>query len=404
MASSLRSRMRTLAALTRSSFRGYDDYDYEAIEPAAFVPLGHAMEKPRVNLVVPTLEKRSVFGGVSTALDLLDRFSLLGYDTRVVCTKSIIDPVDRCSKYAMQNCDDASVVHAAMTSLGDARRISVGADDWFICTLWTTYAVFCGAKEFAQRTFGVHRPLIYMIQDFEPGFYEWSSNYMFAEQTYRDPETIAVINSHELCAYLHAAGYAFKSEYCFEPHLNKALRAKLDADYSKQKIVLCYGRPRTPRNCFPTIVGALRILLEEHPEAREWQFLSAGATFSDVTLAEGVVLRAVGKLSLEDYADLLRRTSVGLSLMCSPHPSYPPLEMATFGAWTVTNRFESKDLSAYSPYILSVDGGSIISVADAVCDAMCKYEPRLRVQVNDSYVNGDGELDEIAAVIAREHF
>jgi hypothetical protein len=40
--------------------------------------------------------------------------------------------------------------------------------------------------------------------------------------------------------------------------------------------------------------------------------------------------------------------------MVSPHPSYPPLEMAAFGMRVVTNGFLDRDLSARSQNIVSV--------------------------------------------------
>ena len=54
--------------------------------------------------------------------------------------------------------------------------------------------------------------------------------------------------------------------------------------------------------------------------------------------------------------------------MCSPHPSYPPLEMATFGVKTITNSFMTKDLSTFSPNIISVDDPTIGNLADAVIE------------------------------------
>jgi hypothetical protein len=41
--------------------------------------------------------------------------------------------------------------------------------------------------------------------------------------------------------------------------------------------------------------------------------------------------------------------------MLSPHPSYPPLEMAEAGMITLTNRFDGKDLSLRSDNIISID-------------------------------------------------
>ena len=38
----------------------------------------------------------------------------------------------------------------------------------------------------------------------------------------------------------------------------------------------------------------------------------------------------------------MKRASIGISLMESPHPSYPPIEMALFGVNVITNIYESK--------------------------------------------------------------
>ena len=47
--------------------------------------------------------------------------------------------------------------------------------------------------------------------------------------------------------------------------------------------------------------------------------------------------------------------SIGVSLMLSPHPSYPPLEMAMFGMEIITNKYANKDLSKITKCIHSVD-------------------------------------------------
>ena len=54
-------------------------------------------------------------------------------------------------------------------------------------------------------------------------------------------------------------------------------------------------------------------------------------------------------LPIRRYAALLAQAHVGISLMASPHPSYPPLEMATCGAYTITNDFANKRLAKAHP-------------------------------------------------------
>ena len=40
--------------------------------------------------------------------------------------------------------------------------------------------------------------------------------------------------------------------------------------------------------------------------------------------------------------------------MVSPHPSYPPLEMSTFGVKVITNTYGNKDLSNFNDNISSL--------------------------------------------------
>ena len=66
------------------------------------------------------------------------------------------------------------------------------------------------------------------------------------------------------------------------------------------------------------------------------------------------MLRPVPRLAYRDYATFLAESDVLLSLMLSPHTSYPPLEMATAGGLVVTNTFSTKtaaDLAAISTAI-----------------------------------------------------
>jgi hypothetical protein len=78
-------------------------------------------------------------------------------------------------------------------------------------------------------------------------------------------------------------------------------------------------------------------------------------------------------LPLEVYAELLRTAGVGLSLIASPHPSYPPLEMAHFGVLTITNGYANKDLSSAHDNILSIRDIRPETIAEAVAIACKKF-------------------------------
>ena len=87
----------------------------------------------------------------------------------------------------------------------------------------------------------------------------------------------------------------------------------------------------------------------------EIELVSVGLAHEHVSLTGGHVLRSLGKIPWSDYPRFLADTDIGLSLMFSPHPSHPPIEMAAAGARVVTNAFAGKDLSDLSPAIQSSD-------------------------------------------------
>ena len=80
--------------------------------------------------------------------------------------------------------------------------------------------------------------------------------------------------------------------------------------------------------------------------------------------------------------------------MVSPHPSYPPLEMAAFGARVVTNGFGDKDLSGFSPLIESVRLPTIDALAQALVRACDAYEAEVEVgKVREGYLDREDPFD-----------
>jgi hypothetical protein len=97
-----------------------------------------------------------------------------------------------------------------------------------------------------------------------------------------------------------------------------------------------------------------------------WHIILLGEEFEEPLLYPVQNARIEGKLSLEEYADYLNRASVGVSLMISPHPSYPPLEMAEAGLEIITNAFNAKDLRLRFPNIVSIDHLTACTLSEAI--------------------------------------
>ncbi|MES2210134.1 MAG: hypothetical protein V4515_08115 [Chloroflexota bacterium] len=333
---------------------------------------------PRVNLLIPTVEEGRAFAGVRSAVDLFQAVGAHADRRRVVSTGPMVGPALRSlDGYHVVSADgpDEGAVDQLVALDGTAEAtLAVGPDDVFIATLWTTAELAHRIITWQDVTYGpAERRFGYVIQDFEPGFYAWSAQWLMARATYDDPaRTVAFFNTSLLQQYFHAEGLRFEREFVFEPRLWPALiaaaaRGRSDvARVPRHRRIVVYGRPSTPRNAFPLLIDGLRAWATTYPGAQEWSVVSAGQAHPDVTLAPGVVLEARGKLTLDDYADLLLTSSIGLSFMISPHPSFPPLEMAHLGLRVLTNAFAGKDLSTWHQNIESVEPPTPDGIAAAL--------------------------------------
>ena len=330
-------------------------------------------DRPRLNLIVPTLQPAKVFGGLTTAIKLFKEVAAaLGEDVdlRII---SLSERVDMVSMLQLPDFRLVSVCAASdafpkvVLDASERQRgyLGVRRSDVFIATAWWTATAAFALRDNQAEYFGVDHPIVYLIQDHEPHFYHWSSHYQEARQTYARPSnTIAVVNSEELATYL-TKHYSLEEAYVMRFELNATIGRALKA-VPRERIVLVYGRPSVARNCFDALCLAIGQWQCAHPvEAAGWRIVSVGESYDPVAISQIRNLEVLGKVSLQQYGELLSRAAVGISLMASPHPSYPPLEMAYAGMLTITNAFEDKDLSRRSRNILTVPdlGAGLIAAA-----------------------------------------
>jgi hypothetical protein len=120
---------------------------------------------------------------------------------------------------------------------------------------------------------------------------------------------------------------------------------------------LFYARPNNLRNLFHAGIEAIDdLIMRGVIDPTDWEILLVGKDIPRLRFCDGTEPRVLQLLGWADYHGLLRHVDVGLALMSTPHPSYPPLDLAAAGAVAVTNRFGNKrDLSGYSTNILCAD-------------------------------------------------
>ena len=353
----------------------------------------------RLNLVTTSINPIHVFGGISTALKFFDTLTeTLGVKCRIITTDAATLPkfIENRPDFELVDSSSDSLAPKQVVSFNDraGKTLPVGKNDVFMPTIWWTAHNTAEMIKAQAALYGADpHPMIYFIQDYEPYFYPWSSQCALAEETYHSPvPTVAVINSKELSDYMAANGYSFLYSGYFKPTLNAALKKSLlDGEkVVKQKKLIVYGRPSTPRNCIELIAEGLRRWCVLADDAAEWQLVSAGEQHNPVTVGVGCQLVSVGKLSIEDYARLMKEAYAGLSLMVSPHPSYPPLEMSTFGVKTVTNRYANKDLSGFNENIVTLPSMTPDCIAETLHAITKAYKPaEFEPCVNPEYVTDE---------------
>ena len=371
-------------------------------------------QKLRLNLLVPSIKKEHVFGGISTALKFFNNLAdELGAERRLLVLDANVSKKDienGFSDYVLVPCSQNVCCDKQIVDLKDRKNetFPVTGKDLFIATgWWTAYTIAPVIKWQAMTYQQKIKNLIYLIQDYEPNFYPWSTRYMLAEGTYKmDIPTTAVFNSSQLRDYFKANGYVFDKEYCFDPVLNEVLKRYLNThpaeSVQRKKQILVYGRPSVSRNAFELLIDALMRWSEEYPEAREWKVYSAGEQFDNIELKNKVVLEVLGKLSLEQYAKFMTETYAGISLMVSPHPSYPPLEMSTFGIKTITNTYANKDLKSFNESIVSLKYCTPEIISNELTKICIGYQKFSDYSINREYLRGHGSFFEVIQKLAEE--
>lgn len=333
--------------------------------------------RPRINLIIPTVNPAQVFGGVATALKVFNALAASlgpGYDRRIVVTDASVvqDALALHADYALcQPGHDFDHEERILVDIESrAFPLALRRDDIFVASAWWNASQAHELQKSQLDFFAVKSPFVYLIQDFEPNFYGWSTQWAIAESTYRlSVDSFAIINSNELYGYMMAK-YAFSNAFLLPYVPNKTIVDSF-VSVARKKQILIYGRPSVARNCFELLLNGIGTWQSRNPvEAAQWEIVSVGEEYPEHYAMPVQKFSVRGKVDLAAYGKLLSESSVGISLMLSPHPSYPPLEMAQAGLITITNDFEGKDLSAYGDLIFNLKRFDPGALADAIESAV----------------------------------
>jgi beta-1,2-rhamnosyltransferase WsaF-like protein len=344
-------------------------------------------EPVRVNLVLPSIDFKYLFGGYIGKLNMGLKLSRKGYHVRLVIVDECdFDPSawrDQIQGYQelAPLFDEVEVAYRFYRS----EPLIVSPRDTFIATTWwTAHVAHQAARDIGKEKF------TYLIQEYEPMTFPMGSYWALAQETYSFPH-FAVFSTRLLRDYFkrHRIGVfavgeeaGLRDSIYFENAIYSATPASEDLRSRERKKLLYYARPEAhaSRNMFEIGIMALNSAIERGVfDSELWEFYGIG-TVSDSSRLNLVGKRTMAllpRLDLSDYIRVLPTFDVGLSLMLTPHPSLVPIEMAAAGMLTVTNTFENKttdeleqisaNLIAVPPTVPGVVSG-LAAAASAVND------------------------------------
>jgi hypothetical protein len=339
----------------------------------------------RVTVVTDSINPGSMYGGVGTAILFATLFAKhLGDDLRI-CTIREAPKRDNISCLFLGHGIEwtCNIDFKFVDIIAQKPPIDVSPDDLFITTSWWSTQNTMQAVDPAQ--------IIYILQEDERMFYPGGDEQLRCAEVLGSDRLRFVVNTEMLYDYFATQGLSnvttrgtwFEPSFpCNSYRFEESSREKLNFFY--------YARPNNVRNLFYRGLEALNTALWKGVvDPKEWNFYLIGKDLEDISLPYGVRPTLLQNLRWDEYTALIRTIDLGLSLMYTPHPSYPPLDLAACGAVAVTNRFGPKQsLEAYSKNIicseLSLDA-MVDSLAEGV--SLAKNSTRRRDNYETQTIN-----------------
>ena len=306
--------------------------------------------RPRISIVTDSINKGSLFGGVGTSMILAallvrQRGARLRVITRTepAHTANLHDVL---SLYGLAIDDEVEFAFAHVHAPQAA--VNVFADELFITTSWWT-------TESALAAIAPSH-VLYVLQEDERMFYPAGDDQLRCARTLAHDGVHVVVNTQGLLDHLVGSGlpHLARSARAFEPAFPPTVYRPQPHGAGGKRRLMFYARPNHLRNLFYFGLEVLdRAIAQGVIDTSVWEIHFVGAHIPAVTLCDGTAPVCHEQLAWTDYAALAGTIDVAFSLMFTPHPSYPPLDLAASGAVVVSNRHGNKqDLSHYCENIL----------------------------------------------------
>jgi O-antigen biosynthesis protein len=304
----------------------------------------------RVTMVTDSVNAGSLYGGVETAMIFCALLAgRLNSSLRVVTRTERPDRRNLQKILAIHGVPlppSVEFVHADVGALGHS--LDIRKSDIFVSTSWWTT---CAIKRSIPA-----EQIVQMIQEDERMFYPYGDERLLCHEALSDPSLRFIVNSRLLFEHFAAEGLEtiVKNGAWFEPAFPEAGYYSEDHESGQKLNFVFYARPQHIRNLYHRGLEAIDASVATGIlDPDRWDFTYVVTHLEELTLAGCVRPTLLQNLEWAEYLRLMRTADLGLALMYTPHPSYPPLDLAACGAVAATNKFGRKtSLDSYSHNII----------------------------------------------------
>jgi hypothetical protein len=339
---------------------------------------------PRVTVLTDSVGVSSLFGGVGTALILgVQLANAIGGSLRLATRH---DPPDPAVLGPLQQANGVALLGDLETAdLPNDRSVPLlmGEREILITTSWWTTRA---ALDSTVR----REEIVYLLQEDERMFYPYGDDRLLCAETLAENGFPVVINTRRLLDHLARDYPRLGHEgLSFEPAFPGSRGGERPPKPATEKRrFFFYSRPENARNLFWRGGRAISRAIETNVlDPDVWSFHFVGRATPDVSFPRDVRPEILEGLDWRAYQSLVEDMDAALVLMDTPHPSYPPYDLAAAGAAVLTNRHPGKDdLSGISRNILVADptDDALVDGLAAVAALGQDDEQRRRNRLGDS--------------------
>lgn len=297
----------------------------------------------RLNLVTDSISKESLLGGVATALIVATQFAnCFNYELRIITRIKNVNPIDYENIMKVNGIEPAKKIsfysdYDRNQNKKKIYKLEITKDDIFMATSWWSALTI-------KKT-SLRKNYFYIIQEVETFFYSHNAEHYLCSQIMQDDNADFIINSHYLYEYFkeNISNIGVRGVH-FEPAFPKKLYKPKKLEDKKKYKMFFYARPNNPRNLYTIGISLINKALEMGViDINEWDIYCAGQEVKGLKFSNGYMVKSLGLLSWDEYGDFLGDVDLGISLMYTPHPSYPPYDIVCSGGVALTNKCLNKE-------------------------------------------------------------